>query len=79
MAQTQAQQVAAAAGVHAGAVLNVTTSNNAVAVQNQVILNVLQGSFTSPVSSSTSSTFGTVGLALAGTPVCNMNAQFQLQ
>ena len=78
MAQVQAQQVAAAAGVHAGAVLSVTTTNNAVAVQNPGFNFVQGGVFAlSPVPSASFSTFGLA--ALGGTPVCSVNAQFQLQ
>jgi uncharacterized protein YggE len=75
MAQTQAQQVAAAAGVHAGAVLSLTTPSLPQAPNYDIFQ---QGSFTTSTTSTTSST-SPAGVVSSPSTFCTMNAQFQLQ
>jgi uncharacterized protein YggE len=88
-AQSQAQLVAAAAGAQVGAVLNLVTANNALVIDGGDIIaqsGELGGGIspflltrkTSTSSPTTSSTTFAVA-APSATPVCTMNAQFQLQ
>ena len=73
MAQAQAQLVAAAAGAHAGPVLNLATNSSA-AVVNRVNIGS-QGSF----GGTSTSTGSIVTIGLGPSTVCTMNAQFQLE